>query len=86
MPDEWLQGCRRIWGTSPIQASVWNMGTSRLDGNAGLQVAESMRSREQMRGTGADQPVVAKKGRKRSGAKGLSRSVFKTQQPQGRIL
>lgn len=41
-----------------FQASVGNMGTSR-DVNAGHQMAESMRSHEQMRGTGADQLVVA---------------------------
>ena len=43
-----------------------------------------MRVTKSMRGTGADQPVVAVKLGKLSGAKGLSRSAFNVSQPQGR--
>lgn len=63
------------------QAFEWNVGTCRLDDKGESQVVRAARDRVPMRGTGADQFVVATKSGNADGAKGLNCSVFLGGQP-----
>ena len=74
-------GVRHGGGVNLIQALVWNVGTCRLDAKGKPQAGSHVRGKVQMRGTGAEQPVVARKSVKADGAKGLRHSVLKVGQP-----
>ena len=58
------------------QALVWNVGTFASDGNGKVTSGDPARAKVQMRRQGAEQPVVAMKLLKGSGAKGLNYPVL----------
>ena len=65
-----------------MQALVRNMGTCHLDVKGETRSGGPVRARVPRRGTGADQPVVAKKSGNADGAKVLGYSVLSIGQPE----
>ena len=91
-PAYCLGGIRHKGGASLIQGLVWNVGTGRPDDKGEARSGSPMRARVPMRGTGAEQPVVAMRSRNGEGAKGLYCSALLIGQPvmggayrQGRV-
>jgi len=80
-PAYCLGGIRHKGGASLIQALVWNVGTGRPDDKEEARSGSPMRARVLMRGTGAEQPVVAMKSRNGEGAKELYCSALLIGQP-----
>ena len=78
----WSDGVRHGGGVSLTQAFVWNVGTCRLDANGKPQAGRHVRGKVRMRGTGTEQPVVARKAGKTAGAKGLRHPVLNMGQPE----
>ena len=76
-----LGGVRHKGGVNLIQALVRNVGTCRPDVKGETQVERPTRVRVPKRGTGAEQPVLARKSRNGDGAKGLYRSALLGGQP-----
>lgn len=84
-PAYCLSGDRRIGGVSPIQASLWNMGTWRFDVKGAAQGIEVSRARVPKQNAGADQFVVALTLGNARRAKRLDRLVlFMCQPAKGR--
>ena len=75
-------GVRHGGGVSLTQAFVWNVGTCRLDAKGKPQAGRHVRGKVLMRGTGTEQPVVARKSVKADGAKGLRHPVLEIGQPE----
>lgn len=63
------------------QALVRNVGTYDPDEKGKVTSSEPARTKVQMQGIGAEQPVVVRKLRNGSGAKGLCHLVLKIGQP-----
>ena len=82
MPADWLGGVRCVGGVTLFQAELGNVGTCRLDDKGEVQVVSATRTSVPMPGTGAEQPVVARKRRNVCGAKGLRHSVSRVGQPE----
>ena len=80
-PAYCLGGIRHKGGASLIQALVWSVGTGRPDDKGEARSGSPMRARVPMRGTGAEQPVVAMRSRNGEGAKGLYCSALLIGQP-----
>ncbi len=80
-PAYCLGGIRHKGGASLILALVWNVGTGRPDDKGEARSGSPMRARVPMRGTGAEQPVVAMRSCNREGAKGLYCSALLMDQP-----
>jgi hypothetical protein len=80
-PAYCLGGVRHRGGVTLVQALGWNVGTCRPDVKGETQVERPTRVRVPRRGTGAEQPVVARKSRNGDGAKGLYRSALLGGQP-----
>ena len=85
MPQEILDGhqggVRHEGGVNLNQALARNVGKCRPDVKGEAQVEDPQGARVPMRGTAAEQLVVAKKCRNGDGAKGLCRSALPGGQP-----
>jgi hypothetical protein len=79
-PAYGLDGDRRKGGVSLVLALMENVGTCRHDAK-GMPKWKTHKARVPMRGTGADQPVVALKPSNAGGAKGLNGSADGMDQP-----
>jgi hypothetical protein len=77
-----LGGVRHGGGVNVAQALVRNVGTCCLDAKGETQVVSHTRVRVPMRGTGAEQLVVALKSQKWDGAKGLRHLALFVGQPE----
>lgn len=76
-------GVRHKGGVNLIQATVWNGGTCRPDEKGEAQVGGPHEARVPMRGTGAEQPVVVRKVRNGTGAKGLHQPALSKRSTRG---
>ena len=79
-PAYGLDGDRRKGGVSLVRALMENVGTCRHDAK-GRPKWKTHKDQVPMRGTGADQPVVASKPGNSGGAKGLNGSADGMDQP-----
>jgi hypothetical protein len=79
-PAYGLDGDRRKGGVSLAPALMENVGTCRHDAK-GMPKWKTHKDKVPMRGTGADQPVVASKPGNAGGAKGLNGSAEGMDQP-----
>ena len=79
-PAYGLDGDRRKGGVSLVPALMENVGTCRHDAK-GMPKWKTHKDQVPMRGTGADQPVVASKPGNAGGAKGLNGSADGMDQP-----
>src|SRR5215510_8940346 len=79
-PAYGLDGDRRKGGVSLVPALMENVGTCRHDAK-GRPQWKTHKDQVPMRGTGADQPVVASKPGNAGGAKGLNGSADGMDQP-----
>ena len=79
-PAYGLDGDRRKGGVSLVPALMENVGTCRHDAK-GRPKWKTHKDKVPMRGTGADQPVVASKPGNAGGAKGLNGSAEGMDQP-----
>ena len=79
-PAYGLDDDRREGGASSVQALAGNVGTCRHDAK-GRPQWKTHKDQVPMRGTGADQPVVASKPGNAGGAKGLNGSAKGMDQP-----
>src|SRR5215467_8877491 len=79
-PAYGLGGDRRKGGVSLVRALTGNVGTCRHDAK-GRPQWKTHKDQVPMRGTGADQPVVARKPGNAGGAKGLNGSAEGMDQP-----
>src|SRR5262245_15692201 len=79
-PADGLDGDRRKGGVSLVRALMENVGTCRHDAKGRFKW-KTHKGQVPMRGTGADQPVVAWKPGNAGGAKGLNGSADGRDQP-----
>ena len=77
-----LSGVRYEGGVILSQAFVRNVGTCRLDAKGEAVSGSPTKASVPMRGTGAEQPVVAMRSVKADGAKGLRHPALFVGQPE----
>jgi hypothetical protein len=80
-PVDWLDGVRCVGGVTRLQALLGDVGTCRLEVKGEVQVINVTRASVPKPGTGAEQPVLARKRGNARGAKGLRHSVLDVGQP-----